>query len=165
MARKKQQAETLPLDSEATAPAPPVQPLAGERPSMAEAIRQSLAALGLDKETTHYLDWVIGRWPGLVASEASFNTALSQQRKKARGEGGAGAKTTTPLGWRTSGPLPGSPPSVDDLMRVKKIADEQGGVFDLLGMVKTVQGLADEVGGIDRLRRCLEVLFDLTGDK
>jgi hypothetical protein len=58
---------------------------------LAEAIRKAIEVFGPDtgKETTGKIrEWIKTQYPGLDTSGASFGTALSGQRKKAREAGG-----------------------------------------------------------------------------
>jgi hypothetical protein len=52
-------------------------------------------------------------------------------------------------------------PTVAELLAVKKLAAERGGVEDFLGFVEQVESAANEVGGLDRLRECLSALQKL----
>jgi hypothetical protein len=56
---------------------------------------------------------------------------------------------------------PSSVPSGEDLLKVKRMADKNGGIEGLLRTVQTVHDLGAEVGGMDKLLRCLEMLNEL----
>jgi hypothetical protein len=59
------------------------------------------------------------------------------------------------------GPLP----SLEDLFAVKALVKEKGGSLNRLAQqVAEVEELAGRIGGLARLKRCLEVLRQLAGD-
>lgn len=48
--------------------------------------------------------------------------------------------------------------SIDDLLKVKSIAEEAGGIKEIEKSIQALEGLAEQVGGLDRLKRGLAAL-------
>jgi len=51
--------------------------------------------------------------------------------------------------------------TLEDVMRVKALVVQQGGLKQVQSSLRTVDEMADQVGGLDKLRRGLEVLPEL----
>lgn len=47
-------------------------------------------------------------------------------------------------------------PSAGELLRVKELAEQFGGLAELIERVQQVEKMAEQVGGMDRLKACLE---------
>jgi hypothetical protein len=132
-------------------PSPPEPPAAPARNkssiTLAAAIRQSLADLGVEASKPDVSGWIKAHHPSLEVKDGTLNSSLSSIRKKLRGDARTGSR---------------SEPTVHELMRVKDLAAERGGVDELLALVNQVGGLAEKFGGLHRLRECLEAMKKLT---
>jgi hypothetical protein len=126
-------------------------------PKLAEVVRQGLNALGVDSSVSDMKPWIARHYPDLEYNEGTLSTTLSNQKKALKGAGGDGG---TPKGRR--GPA-GPEVTANDLLAVKRIADESGGVEALMGQVQQVRDLADRVGSFEKLVSCLETLNKLIG--
>jgi hypothetical protein len=51
--------------------------------------------------------------------------------------------------------------TLEDLMKVKNLVQQQGGLKQVQNNLRSVDEMADQVGGLDKLRRGLEVLPEL----
>lgn len=81
-----------------------------------------------------------------------FAQEISNRRKKEREA--AESNGEQPIVRKPSAQK--SEPTMSDLRAVKRIADEKGGIKKLTEALNDLIDLADEVGGLDRLRQCLE---------
>src|SRR5205823_4894416 len=89
--------------------------------------------------------YIKDKHPGMEVNPNTLSTTISAQRKKLLGNGGAREV-----------------PSAADLVTVKDLASRQGGVEALTARLSELEALAGEVGGLDRLRACLNYLRQLT---
>jgi hypothetical protein len=128
-------------------------------PKLADVVRQALGQLGTEASAGDVREWISRNYHGYTYNETTLGTTLSNQRKKLR-EASGSAIIATRVGKAA---LPGSSsvPSGEDLLKVKRIADKNGGIEELLKTVQTVHDLGAEVGGMDKLLRCLEMLHEL----
>jgi hypothetical protein len=124
------------------APSPPLHP-APLSISISDAIRAALDDLGVEANKNDVEGWIKAKHPSLKYKESTLNTTLSNIRKKLRGDGNG-----------SSGPQP----TLNDLLKVKKLAEEQGGVDDLIARIEKMETVAAQVGGVNRLRQCLAAL-------
>ena len=126
-------------------PPPSPAPMAPPSPSLtlADAIRGALDDLGVDSSRSEVEGWIKAKYPSMQYKDATLNSSLSNIRKKLR-EGGNG-----PAGGQTT---------LNDLLKVKVLADEQGGVDGLLAQIEKMESLAAKAGGLSRLRQCLTAL-------
>jgi hypothetical protein len=139
--------------------ATPAQGEAKEGPKLADVVRQALGQLGVDASGSGVKQWIARNYPGYTYNESTFGTTFSTQRKKLReASGSAIIRAARPA---LPGAVPSSVPSGEDLLKVKRIADANGGIEELLKTVQMVHGLGAEVGGMDKLLRSLEMLHEL----
>ena len=125
-------------------------------PNLTAAIVEGLAELGHDVETAKVKGWIADRYPGLKTDVSSFQSTLSLKRKTLR-EGGNGRKPQSAV---SKAPHKGEL-TVSQLLRVKETVVGQGGVDSVLKAVQSVQGLAQGVGGMDKLSEALAALKKL----
>jgi hypothetical protein len=130
--------------SQTTESAPAAAAPAADTPSgtLADAIRAALDVVGDDASKKAVSNWIKEHHPNLTFKESTLNSSLSSIRKKLKGE---------------TGPS-GQEPTINELLKVKQLAEEQGGVDHLLAQIEKVDTLARKLGGLPRLRRCLEGL-------
>jgi hypothetical protein len=128
-------------------------------PKLADVVRQALGQLGTEASAGDVRNWIGRNYTGYSYNDTTLGTTLSNQRKKLREA--AGSAIIAARVPKTTLPGPSSVPSGDDLLKVKRMADNNGGIEGLLRTVQTVHDLGAEVGGIDKLLRCLEMLHDL----
>src|SRR5262245_35284898 len=128
-------------------------------PKLADVVRQALGQLGTEASAGDVRNWVGRNYPGYSYNENTLGTTLSNQRKKLREA--AGSAIIAARVPKAALPGPSTVPSGDDLLKVKRMADKNGGIEGLLGTVQTVHDLGAEVGGMDKLLRCLEMLNEL----
>ncbi len=114
-------------------------------PSLAEAIRSAICDLGVYASPPKVKEWITRYHPALHFKDSTFNSSLSSIRKK----------------LRTDNDSPNGEPTVHDLLRVKEIADANGGLTELVALLEKVDTLANKVGGIGRLRQCITGLQKL----
>ncbi len=126
-----------------------------KQPKLAEVVRQGLNALGVDSSVSDVKPWIAKHYPGLDYNEGTLTTTLSNQKKAMKGAGGDGGASK---GRKVP---PDSEVTGDDLLAVKRMADETGGVEALMGQVQQVRELADEVGSFEKLVKCLDTLNTL----
>jgi hypothetical protein len=143
-------------------------------PTLSGAIVKALETIGTDATTAAVREWIGVHYPGVDTAASSFQTTLSVKRKKLRGGAPAKKKTRKTRKAKAIPPVkatravagPASPePTLTYLLKVKTVADEQGGVEGLLKAVRAVRAVADQVGGLEKLSRCLEALQKLSGAK
>jgi hypothetical protein len=138
-----------------------------EAPGLSEVIRKALAQLGTDASGPDVKEWIGRNYQGMTYNDSTFNSTLSTQRKKLRESDSSSTPAPAPSPAlsksqrATAAHLPTVIPTGEDLVKVKKIADQQGGIDELLKQVQTVHDLAAEVGGADKLLRCLEMLHEI----
>src|SRR5262249_28944509 len=125
-------------------------------PKLADVVRQALGQLGTEASAGDVRAWIGRNHPGYSYNENTFGTTLSNQRKKLREA--AGSAIIAARAPKTALAGPSSIPSAEDLLKVKRMADKSGGIEGLLSTVQTVHDLGAEVGGMDKLLRCLEML-------
>jgi hypothetical protein len=125
--------------------------------TLAGAIRQSLAELGIKADKGQVGDWIRKNHPSLTFKEATLSSSLSNVKKELRGNGG---KAPSGRGRRARS---AGEPTLTDLFRVKDLAEERGGVEQVRGQIDQVLELAGKVGGLERLQRCLSALKTLHG--
>ena len=143
-----------------------------DAPTLSGAIVKALETIGTEAKTAAVKEWIGVQYPGVKTDVASFDSTLSVKRKKLRGGAPAITKTRKPRVAKPiaevkapragSGPA-ASEPTLTDLLKVKTVADEQGGVEGLLKAVQAVRAVADKVGGLEKLSGCLEALQKLSG--
>jgi hypothetical protein len=114
--------------------------------TLAEAIRVAYQKLGLDADKDSVVEHIKKNYPHIQYKESTLNSSLSSIRKKLKGETG-------------SSPTAGL--TVKELMAVKNLAEQEGGVDRLLADIEKVEGLARRYGGVGRLRSYLTSLKDL----
>jgi hypothetical protein len=122
-------------------PTPPTPPI-----TLAAAIRQALDERGIDADKSAVERWLEARYPTLEYKECTFNATLSSIRMKLR--------DARPVASAAD-------PSVHELLRAKEVAGSMGGVEALLGLIHQLESVAARVGGVARLRECLEALLKL----
>ena len=132
---------------------------AKEGPKLADVVRQGLGQLGTEASAGDVRNWIGRNHPGYSYNENTFGTTLSNQRRKLREA--AGSAIIAARAPKTVLAGPSSVPSGEDLLKVKRMADTNGGIEGLLRTVQTVHDLGAEVGGMDKLLRCLEMLHEL----
>src|SRR4051812_48252903 len=95
-------------------PAPTHQPAEKETSpvSLTQAIREALRELGLDAPVNDVAGWLTARYPQLTYNRVTVVSSLASHRQKLR--------RTAWEGWASSG----DSPSVEELKRVKEMADE-----------------------------------------
>ena len=140
-----------------------------EAPGLSEVIRKALAQLGLEASGGDVKGWISLHYPTFTYNDGTFNSTVSNQKKKLR-EAEPAKEAPTQV---TKQPPAKRQPSVattltvavmptgEDLLKVKRIADDNGGIEELLKQVQTVHDLASDVGGADKLLKCLEMLHEL----
>jgi hypothetical protein len=140
--------------------------------TLSGAIVKALETIGTEAATAAVKEWIGAQYPGVDTAASSFQTTLSLKRKKLRGGAPAKLKTRKPRKAKTIAPVkapkatsgPTSPePTLTDLLKVKAVADEQGGVEGMLKAVQAVRAVANQVGGVEKLSGCLEALQKLSG--
>lgn len=158
-AREPEKATQEPPRAEGPAPEPPKDDGA-PRAKLSDVIRAALGALGNEATTAEVKNWISREYPGYLYNQDSLASSLSTLKKKL-----AGAVLAERPRQTVSRPSPLVPPAptVDDLLRVKQVADENGGVEELLKAVQAVSDLANDVGGIETLLKCLVTLHKLIG--
>jgi hypothetical protein len=127
---------------------------------LADVIREAFTALGkgADATTAEVTEWITATYPDLELKDASINSTCSKVRhelttgengpaKKAKG--GSTATTTLPLNF------------INDMIAIKVVAEEHGGVDSLLERVKGVADIASKFGGVDNLCFVLEAIQKL----
>jgi hypothetical protein len=140
--------------------------------TLSGVIVKALETIGTEAATAAVKEWIGAQYPGVKTDVASFQSTLSVKRKKLRG--GAPAKPKTRKPRMAKAVVPGKPPktiagpassepTLSDLLKVKAVADEQGGVDGLLTAVQAVRNVAAQVGGLEKLSGCLEALKKLRG--
>src|SRR5262249_57796556 len=92
---------------------------------------------------------------GFSSNDATRGTARSNQRKKLREA--AGSAIIAARAPKAALPGPSTVPTGEDLLKVKRMADKNGGIEGLLRTGQTVHDLGAEVGGMDNLLRCLDM--------
>jgi hypothetical protein len=142
--------------------------------TLSGVIVKALETIGTEATTAAVKEWIGVHYPGVKTDVASFQSTLSVKRKKLRGGASARPKTRKPRMKKavaprkppktTAGPAT-SQLTLADLLKIKAVADEQGGVEGLLKAVQAVRAVADQVGGLEKLLGCLEVLQKLSGGK
>jgi hypothetical protein len=141
-------------------------------PTLSGAIVKALDTIGAEAATAAVKEWIGAQYPGVKTDVASFQSTLSVKRKKLRGGAPAKTKTRKPRMAKAAAPVKtpipsaGSAktePTLTDLLKVKIVADEQGGVEGLLKAVQAVRNVAHQVGGLEKLLGCLEALQQLSG--
>lgn len=85
-----------------------------------------------------------------------ISSTLSQIRKTEGGEKAGRGRGRNAL------TVESSEPSLADLLKVKDLAKEHGGVEALAKIVVAVASLADQMGGLERLHRSIDALRQLT---
>jgi hypothetical protein len=141
-------------------------------PTLSGAIVKALETIGTDAATSAVKEWIGVQYPGVDLGASSFQTTLSLKRKKLRGGVPAKPKTRKPRLAKpvavvkapraASGPA-STEPTLTDLLKVKTVSDEQGGIEGLLKAVQAVRAVANQVGGLEKLSGCLEALQKLSG--
>jgi hypothetical protein len=114
-------------------------------PSLAEVIRSAICDLGVYASPSKVKEWIAKYHPTLRFKESTFNSSLSSIRKK----------------FKADSDSPNGEPTVNDLLRVKEIADTNGGIAELVALLEKLDTLASKVGGIGRLRQCITGLQKL----
>jgi hypothetical protein len=114
-------------------------------PSLAEVIRSALCDLGVYTSPAKVKEWITRHHATLRFKESTFNSSLSSIRKKLKTD--------------TNG-INGEP-TVNDLLKVKEMADANGGIGEIIALLDKVDNLAKRVGGIGRLRQCIAGLQKL----
>jgi hypothetical protein len=127
--------------------APPAEPAPAPEASssLADAIRAALWYLGIHSSKSEVSEWIKGKYPSLDFKDSTLTSSLSSIRKRLRGE-----EADSPE------------PTLNDLLNVQKIASENGGVDEVIGLLVRVDGIAKRAGGLDHLRKCLEGLKTLS---
>ncbi len=87
----------------------------------------------------------------------AINSNLVTVRKREPGPAGRKLQAGSP-------PAP-SGPTVEDLLKVKELADQYEGINKMASMVSEVERLAAQVGGLDKLKACLDALNKLLGER
>jgi hypothetical protein len=118
---------------------------ASPAPPLAVILRSAVADLGVQATPAKVKDWINSHYPTLCFKDSTFNSSLSSIRKKFKAD--------------TDG-LNGEP-TVNDLLKVKEMADADGGIAGLVALLDKVDTLAKKVGGIARLRQCITGLQKL----
>jgi hypothetical protein len=142
-----------------TRPEKPEQGDGKEGPKLADVVRQALGQLGTEASAGDVRNWIGRNYTGYSYNDTTLGTTLSNQRKKLRES--AGSAIIAARVPKTTLPGPSSVPTGEDLLKVKRMADKNGGIEGLLRTVQTVHDLGAEVGGMDKLLRCLEMLHEL----
>jgi hypothetical protein len=108
--------------------------------TLADAIRTAFQDLGEDAEKDAVARWIKQQHPSLKYKDTTFNSSFSSIRKKLRGD------------------VPTSALTVNELMKVKDMAKEEGGVDKLIALLDKVDAIGKKVGGVPRLRSALRGL-------
>jgi hypothetical protein len=112
---------------------------------LTNAIRAALADLGIHATKPKVKEWITRVYPTVSYKDSTFNSSLSSIRKKLKGD---------------HDDVDGEP-TVNDLLRVKEMADAIGGVDQVVSLLDKVDSFAKKVGGLGRLRQCLAGLKKL----
>jgi hypothetical protein len=128
-------------------------------PKLADVVRQALGQLGTEAPAGDVRNWIGRNYPGYSYNDTTLGTTLSNQRKKLREAAGSAIIAARVAKTALAGPS--TVPTGEDLLKVKRMADKNGGIEGLLRTVQTVHDLGAEVGGMDKLLRCLEMLHEL----
>src|SRR4051794_35479252 len=108
--------------------------------SLAQAIREALAELGLDATVSDVADWLSAKYPQVTFNRVTMVSSLAMHRQKQR--------RTAWEGWASSG----DSPSVEEVKRVKQMADERGGLEKVASMIQQIDEMAMAAGGFDKLK-------------
>ncbi len=128
---------------------------ADKPPKLAAVARRALGELGLEASAGDVRAWIKSNMEGYEYNEGTLSATLAGQRKLLREQQASGA---APAGPAPAPAAPASVPTADELLAVKGIADQRGGVDELLKMVRAISELARGVGGAERLEQCLDYL-------
>jgi len=108
--------------------------------SKAGAVRAAIAEK-LDGEEAR--DWIKAKY-GVTVDAKTWSVYKSKSKKKDNDEEDDGEPTLT------------------DLLTVKELAEKRDSVEAIAAQMAALKEMADEVGGFDRLAKCLEALAKLT---
>jgi hypothetical protein len=146
--------ETLPPTQQEVAPVSEN----GKRLTNKDMIKQALAA-GVDEKSNQDIAAWIKANLGAEVTTAIIASTKSIIRKEV-----GGGETSSPRRSLSPSPFHFERPTAittDDLKAVKAAVMEHGDIDSVWQMVQDIQLLADKVGGLDKLKKCLEDLVEL----
>lgn len=88
--------------------------------------------------------------PAADINASSIASTLSQQRSKLYGTGNKGGATAGAV-------------TMEEMKTAKRLANENGGVENLISLIANLEEMAAEVGGLNRLKMALEGVLEVMG--
>lgn len=159
MGRKKAKDESTPVLGEGR----PEQASNGTsaKPSVREVAQEALSTLGANASIGAVEDWLEETRPWFEYKRSTLNSTLGQLRGKMRASESA-SRPTPPRKKRSAAPASSSSePTLSDLRAVRELCKRDGRtVAELAALIQHVRGLADEVGGLEKLTTCLNGLSE-----
>lgn len=123
---------------------------------LAEVARNALNALGVDAKIADVENYIKREHPGYSYNRLTLAATLSGQRKRLGGAGNGSSRRRGAPSTREA------EPSSSELLTVKELADAEGGLDKIRQQIAKVDEMAAKVGGINRLKRSLDVLEKLS---
>src|SRR5262245_4232612 len=103
-----------------------------------------------DAPVSDVADWLSAKYPQLTYKRVTMVSSLALLRQKQR--------RTAWEGWASSG----DSPSVEELKRVKQMADERGGLVKVASLIEQVDEMVKAAGGYDKLKAAVASLLKLS---